>query len=238
MGCGKTSLSRPIASNPCDLASQPSVIQVSADGRSVDVTGPIRLASGAAQVLMLQYLEGFPMDQVGWGRASLEQITQVSRLHALLFEVYSRPSYMAPRMAHDLAGRLVALIGGEGDRTNRSRRLPATPVLSIIVGHDDNIAAITALLDVHFQLPGYGRDDPPVGGALIFEVYRKSRGGERFVRTVYQAQTPDQLRTLQPLDLTHPPSLQALSALACRHPKAGLCRLQDVVMSLRRKPAA
>jgi len=216
----------PVVANRCDLAAQPAAIKVSPDGKSIDVAGPIRLASGAAQVLMLEYLEGFPMDQVGWGRASLDQITQVSRLHALLFEVYSRPSYVAPRVARDLALRLMDLIGEEQG-----------PALSIIVGHDDNVAAVTALLDTHFQLPGYGYDDPPVGGALIFEVYRRPGRGERFVRVLYQAQTPDQLRNLQPLDLAHPPALQGLKLKACSDPQTGLCRLRDVMVNVRRKLA-
>jgi 4-phytase/acid phosphatase len=220
----------PGVASACDLAAQPAAITVSPDGKSLDVTGPIRTASGPAQVLMLEYLEGLPMDQVGWGRASLDEITQVSRLHALLFEVYSRPSYLAPRVARDLARRLMDLIGRKGD-------LGKAPALSIIVGHDDNIAAITALLGAHFQLPGYGYDDPPVGGALIFEVYRQPGRGERFVRVLYQAQTPNQLRTLQPLDLAHPPAVQALKLEACSDPQAGLCRLRDVMAGLSRKLA-
>jgi 4-phytase/acid phosphatase len=201
LGCRAPSVGR-----PCDLAAEPAAITVTPDGASVDVSGPIRPTSGAAQVLMLQYLEGLPMDQVGWGRASLDQITQVSRLHALLFEVYSRPTYMAPRVAHDLAKRLMGLIGGEGQEHDRSKR-----TLAILMGHDDNIAAITALLDAHFQSPGYGYDDPPPGGALIFEIYRDSKRGERWVRVLFQAQTPDQLRALRPLDLAQPPALQDLS---------------------------
>jgi len=222
---------------PCDLPAEPAALKVSADGKSLDVTGPIRAASGAAQVLMLQYLEGFPMDQVGWGRASLDRITRVSRLHALLFAVYSRPSYMAPRVARDLARRLATLIRDEtGTETGTSGR--SRPVLAVIVGHDDNIAAVTALLGADFQLPGYGYDDPPVGGALIFEVYRRPGRGERFVRVLYQAQTPDQLRNLQRLDLAHPPALQALRLKSGSDPETGLCRLTDIVNLLSRKPPA
>jgi len=222
----------PGAAHPCNLAAEPAAIKVSADGKSIDVAGPIRAASGAAQVLMLQYLEGFPLDQVGWGRASLDRITEVSRLHALLFEVYSRPSYIAPRVARDLARRLMDLIGHEVGPGGRSK-----PVLSIIVGHDDNIAAMTALLGANFQMPGYGYDDPPIGGALIFEVYRQPGRSERFVRVVYQAQTPDQLRYLQPLDLAHPPALQVLRLKDCSDTQTGLCRLSDVMTILSRKLA-
>jgi 4-phytase/acid phosphatase len=215
----------PGVAHACDLAAAPAAISASPDGKGLDVSGPIRIASGAAQVLMLEYLEGLPMGEVGWGRATLAQLTEISRLHALLFEVYSRPTYIAPKVAGPLARRLLALIDGAA---------PSPPV-AVIVGHDDNIAAVAALLDTNFQLPGYGYDDPPVGGALMFEVYRDIDRGERYVRLVYEAQTPDQLRDLAPLDLDHPPALQTLPLPLCARRSPDMCRLDAFLAALTRK---
>jgi 4-phytase/acid phosphatase len=214
--------------HPCDLAAEPAAISASPDGKGLDVSGPIRTASGAAQVLMLEYLEDLPMNEVGWGRASLAQLTEISRLHALLFEVYSRPAYIAPKVAGPLTRRLLALIDGAAP----------SPSLAVIVGHDDNIAAVTALLATHFQLPGYGYDDPPVGGALMFEVYRDVDRGARYVRLVYEAQTPDQLRGLAPLDLAHPPAMQTLPLPLCARRAPDLCRLDAFRAALKRKLAS
>jgi len=215
----------------CDLAAAPGAITVSADGRGLDLTGPIRTTSGAAQVLMLEYVEGLPMDQVGWGRADPARLAQLSRLHALLFEVYSRPDYIAPRVAGVLGHRLLAAVEGQDGPE------PA-PRLSLFVGHDDNIAAVTALLGVHFQIPGYGQDDPPLGDALLFEVLKDRRSGQRYVRVLMQAQTPQQLRDLTPLDLAHPPALLSLTPPGCIQPGTGLCRLADfsALMSRRLTP--
>jgi 4-phytase/acid phosphatase len=224
VGCDAPLPSTGVA-HACDLAAAPGAITVSPDGKGLDVSGPIRIASGAAQVLMLEYLEGLPMDEVGWGRATLAQLTEISRLHALLFEVYSRPAYIAPKVAGPLARRLLALIDGAAP----------SPAVAVIVGHDDNIAAVTALLETHFQLPGYGDDDPPVGGALMFEVYRDIDRGERYVRLVYEAQTPDQLRDLAPLNLDHPPALQTLPLPLCARRSPDICRLGDFRAALTRK---
>jgi 4-phytase/acid phosphatase len=207
----------PGVAKPCDIAKDPAAIRVSADGRGVDLTGAINTTSGTAQVFLLEYVEGLPMREVGWGRASLPRITAISRLHALLFDVYARPSYMAPRVAGPLGRRLLATIEAPA---------PA-PALSLFVGHDNNIAAVTALLGVHFQIKGYGYDDPPVGGALVFEVLRDPASGQAYVRTLYQAQTPDQLRHLTPLDLKHPPATQVLTPAACAVKGGDLCRLED-----------
>jgi 4-phytase/acid phosphatase len=210
----------PGVAHPCDIAATPAALTASQDGKGLDLTGPISITSGAAQVLMLEYVEGLPMSEVGWGRASLAQITQVSSLHGLLFDVYSRPPYIAPRVAGALAKRLLAAIEGRGEDGR------AAAPITLIVGHDDNIAAISALLGMHFQLPGYGYDDPPIGGALMFQVLRDPATHDRFVRVLYQAQTPDQLRRLTPLDLAHPPTLQPLTP-ECGQAAKSLCRLGD-----------
>jgi 4-phytase/acid phosphatase len=210
----------PGVAKPCDIAAEPAAISLSQDGKGVDLSGAINTTSGTAQVFLLEYLEGLPMSQVGWGRASLARITAISRLHALLFDVYARPTYMAKRVAGPLGRRLLAAI--DGDPTAGK----SAPAVALFVGHDNNIAAVTALLGVHFQLGGYGYDDPPVGGALVFEVLREPKSGQAYVRTLYMAQTPDQLRHLTALDLKHPPSTETLKVEACAAPGASLCTLE------------
>ena len=39
-----------------------------------------------------------------------------------------------------------------------------------LVGHDTNIANVAALLDAHWLINGYQRDDAAQGGALVFEL--------------------------------------------------------------------
>jgi 4-phytase/acid phosphatase len=221
LGCG------PAPRTPtCDLLHQPGDIRVSGDGKGLDIIGPIDTTSGTAQVLALQYAEGFPLDQVGWGRATRARLTEVSRLHALLFEVYSRPRYMAARLAGPM-GRHVL------------ERLTAAdaPKVTLLVGHDDNIAALASLAGVHFQVASYGYDDPPVGGALGFEVLRDRRTGARYVRAFYQAQTLDQLRNLTQLGVKRPPALQALPLPDCARRGARLCRLADFAALMNRRLA-
>ncbi|PPU94371.1 histidine-type phosphatase [Xanthomonas albilineans] len=198
----------------CDFVRMPSSLTPGRNGRSLALHGPLDLTSGTAEVFILQYTEGLPLDQVGWGRATPERLGMVSRLHALLFDIYARPQYMAARAGAPLAHRVLDTLG-----------VADAPRLSVLVASDTHIAALSGLLDLHFHLPGYGRDDAPPGGALVLEQLRDLRSGQRYVRVRYQAQSLDQLRALTPLSLRAPPLLQTLQVPGCNDPATGLCPL-------------
>lgn len=214
LGCTKT---------PCDFARMPSTLKPSADGRGLALGGPIDLTSGTGEVLLLQYAEGMPLSQVGWGRATPERLAQVSRLHALLFDIYARPHYMASRSGAPLAREVLQRFGDAG-----------APKVSVFVGSDTHIAALSSLLGVHFHLPGYGADDPPPGGALVLGLWR-TPDGHRSVRAQYLAQSLDQLRTLAPLDLDHPPLQQTLALGVCAGEQRMACPLPAFTQALERQ---
>lgn len=214
LGCTKT---------PCDFARMPSTLKPSADGRGLALGGPIDLTSGTGEVLLLQYAEGMPLSQVGWGRATPERLAQVSRLHALLFDIYARPHYMASRSGAPLAREVLQRFGDAG-----------APKVSVFVGSDTHIAALSSLLGVHFHLPGYGADDPPPGGALVLGLWR-TPDGHRSVRAQYLAQSLDQLRTLAPLDLDHPPLQQTLALGVCAGEQRMACPLLAFAQALERQ---
>ncbi|CAN7576197.1 histidine-type phosphatase [Caulobacter sp. LjRoot300] len=212
------------AQPPCDIASARASLASSADdGLALD--GPIAILSGTAQVFMLQYAEGLPLDQVGWGRASPRTLEEVSRLHALLFDIHARPRYMARRIGGPMARRISGILAAKD-----------APAVNVFVGHDNNIAALASLVGAHFKMDGYGQDDPPIGGALELQVLVDGQG-RRFVEAFYEAQTPDQLRRLAPLSLANPPARRALD-LACQAPGQRLCRLEDFLAALDRRLSA
>jgi 4-phytase/acid phosphatase len=185
------------------LPQGPGAITPSADGRGLDASGPVIDASGTAQVLLLQYMEGMPMNRVGWGRANAAAIAAVSPLHAALFDVLDRSPYLAPRNAGVLARRMMAALF-DADQAR----------VTLLIGHDNNIAALAALLDTAFTVPGLGRNDPPPGGALGLALVRDTNG-QRLVRAFYIAATPDQVRALTKLDASHRPAELALHIGLC-----------------------
>ncbi len=167
----------------CVPAGKPAV-SASADGHDLVLAGPIRAASGIAQVLLLQEVEGLPRESVGWGRANPATIEQLGALHAALFAVYTHPSYMAAHQAAVLGREVLASLSSTGPR------------LTVFMGHDTNVTALAAALRVDLKAPGYATNDVPPGGALLIERLRDASTGALFMRVSYRTQSPDTLRGL------------------------------------------
>ncbi|WP_380780619.1 histidine-type phosphatase [Sphingomonas sp. R86520] len=156
----------------------------SADGHDLVLAGPIRAASGIAQVLLLEEVEGLPRESVGWGRADPVTLEQLGALHAALFAVFTHPPYMAAHQAAVLGRAVLASLSATGPR------------LTVFMGHDTNVTALAAALRVDLRAPGYAINDVPPGGALLIERLRDARTGARFVRVSYRTQSPATLRGL------------------------------------------
>ena len=211
----------------CPFSTLPSTLAPSSDGRSLRLDGPIHLTSGTAEVLLLEYVEGFASQSVDWGRLTPVRLAQLSRLHGLLFDVYAHPHYMATHSAALLTHELLKVL--------EAKDPSAVPAVSIFVGSDTHIAALSSVLGVHFHLPGFGVDDPSPGSALLVELWHQRDSGQRFVRLRYVGQSPEQLRQATPLNLQTPPAEQILQSSICpSKPLPTLCPVAILTRRLRR----
>ncbi len=193
-----------------DNAKQGSHLEA-AKGDNASLEGALGLASTAGQTVLLEYVEGKPMSEVGWGRASKADIQAMLRFHPVKFRYEVGPPYVAQRYAAPVAKEILAALGGEA----------GTGKLTLLVGHDTNIAALRGFLDAHFQPADYPQDDPPPGGAMGFELLTNAQG-KSFVRAFYTAQSMDQLRELQPLTAANPPAYSYFAIPGC----TALCPLE------------
>ncbi|PHY21736.1 histidine-type phosphatase [Caulobacter sp. BP25] len=173
LGCG--------APQGCQPAST-SGLKASADGRGVDLSGPIRDASGTAQVLLLQYVEGLSPAPSSWRGIDPAALKRLGALHAALFDVFTRPPYMTARQAGPLGRRVL-------------ETLENGPRVDVLVGHDTNVTALAAALGVPLDAPGYATGDTPPGGALVL-MSLVDEAGRRTVRVYYRTQSPEALRRL------------------------------------------
>lgn len=169
--------------NGCVPTDAPAVTP-SADGREIVLAGPIRAASGVAQVLLLQEVQGLPRNDVGWGRVDLATLQQIGTLHAALFAVFTHPPYMAAHQAAVLGREVLGALSSPGPR------------LTVFMGHDTTVTALASALRVELPAPGYATNDVPPGGALLIERLRDRQTGARFVRVSYRTQSPAALRQL------------------------------------------
>jgi 4-phytase/acid phosphatase len=186
----------------CDLTAQPTRF-ADKEGR-VKISGGLDTASTLAQILLLEYTDGKPMDQVGWGKVTPAQVADLSALHALEFNTVARPKAIARFGAKPLLAEIDAGLFGEG------------AAYTLLVGHDTNIAQVAGALDMNFQAPGLAQNDPAPGGALIFEKWRDAKGAET-VSVRYRAQSLEEIRNLSDMAAgdTVPLSLPACGGEAC-----------------------
>jgi 4-phytase/acid phosphatase len=186
------------------------------------LTGAIDRASTAAQILLLEYAEGKPMAEVGWGHATPADIERLGVFHAEEFRLLARPRYVAKANMAGIAPLIVqGLTAGKG------------PVITMISGHDTNIASLGGLLDLHWKVPGLATDDPAPGGAVVLERLVDAQG-QAYVRVLYRSQTLEQIRKLAD-PATEAPYVAVLPIAGCKaRGVAGLCTMQDFEAQLMR----
>lgn len=200
----------------CGIGNQPSAIAPATASKRPKMSGALDRASTVAQIMLLEYGEGKPMAQVGWGRVTPADIARLSALHALEFRLLARPR---PVAAANLAGLLPIMREG----------LTGSPPVTMISGHDTNVANLGGLLDLHWQVPGLAQDDPAPGGAIVLERL-KARDGAFYVRASYRAQSLDQIRSAAPLARAY---RVTMAIPGCKPAANGLCRLDDVLALLK-----
>ena len=99
---------------------------------------------------------------------------------------------------------------------------PTTSKVTILVGRDTNIAAVAGLLNAHWLINAYQRDDAAPGGALVFELWQRD-GSPAEVRLSYMLQTPAQMRNETVLDKGNRPGeavvfIPGCSSAGCEAP--------------------
>jgi 4-phytase/acid phosphatase len=204
----------------CGIAATPTGLAPARPGKRPKLTGALDRASTAAQILLLEYADGKPMTDVGWGRATPADIGRLSELHSAEFRLLARPRYVAKANLALLAPLIAESLGDDG-----------AAAVTMISGHDTNIASLGGLLDLHWRVPGLAADDPSPGGAIIFERLRDA-AGDRYVRALFRSQTLDQIRSAAPLAA---PYVAVLPIPGCKaRGVAGLCTLAEFRAALLR----
>jgi len=181
------------------------------DTGKVIATDGLNATLAAADPFVMQYADGFPTNDVGWGRLTLAALSQQTRLITLQIAIAMRQPYLARVQSSSAASHVLrsmnqAIGGGLLDGALGN---PQSQVL-VIVSSDYYVAGLAGLLDVHWLLPGYQPDFCAPGGALVFELRQVTTTGQYLVRVFYTAQTFDQLRNLTPLTLAAPPATMQL----------------------------
>src|SRR5207248_391930 len=139
----------------CTLTDMPSGFEPDKNG--IKLKGPVAIGSTMAEIFLLEFAEGLPVNQVAWGDAvSPMALGAMLPLHTLEFDLMERSPYLAARQGSNLAKAIVDALITDTDRVpGKSSKLV------VFVGHDTNIANIGGLLGLDWALPTYQPNQTP-----------------------------------------------------------------------------
>ncbi len=180
-----------------------------------ELKGPLNSASTLTENFLLEYTEGLPMEQVGWGHLDASSVRYLMDLHTAASDLTRRTPYLATVQASGLLSHILdTMRQAASGKPFRGALGRVDDRVVVLVGHDTNIANVAAMLNLNWLLDGR-RDDTPPGGALVFELWQKSDPARYEVHAYYMAQTLEQMRNAVPLNMAQPPSLASLFIPAC-----------------------
>ena len=178
--------------------------------------GGLTIVAAAADPFVMEYAEGMPASDVGWGLLTADGISQISRLSNLTLDLGSRTPYLASVEGSNVASHVVRSMvqAATGNTLTGALGSPATKVI-VLLASDSNLASFSGLFGLDWILPGYQAKFAGPGGAIVFELRQSQSTAEYIVRASYIAQTMDQLRNQTALTLAAPPASAPLFIPGC-----------------------
>jgi 4-phytase / acid phosphatase len=185
----------------------------------VSMSGPLLAAEVCTDALLLEYTDGMPLSDVGWGKVDGKVMTDLLALREALFDLTSRTFYPAQVNASNLASHILDTLeqGAEGEPVPGAIG-PSGERILVLAGHDSNIASVGGLFGMNWYVPGTQMNPTLPGGALVFELWKRSGQDGFYVRTSYVTQTMDQARDAAQLSLDSPPARAPIFVPGCSGP--------------------
>ena len=154
---------------PGSAFSEPSAVPSTVGDFLFKQSGPLRAALICTDAFLLEYTQGMPTADVGWGRVDGKTLTELLALHDLLFDLTQRTRYLAQVGGSNLASHIVDTLeqAATGEPVTGAIG-PSGERVVVIVGHDTNIANIGGLLGLDWWIPGTRANPMIPGGALVF----------------------------------------------------------------------
>jgi 4-phytase/acid phosphatase len=183
----------------------------------VSLKGRLQTALDCTDSFILEYAEGMPLSDVGWGRVDAGKLADMLALHELYFDLTDRTFYPAQVEGSNLASHIIDTLeqAAAGDSVPGAIG-PSGERVVILAGHDSNIANIGGLFSMNWWISGTQANPMLPGGALVFELWKRGDGpSPYYVRTSYIAQTLDQQREATVLSLGTPPGLSPIFVPGC-----------------------
>lgn len=217
------------------LLEDASIVRAANISDMVEIDGPVSKGADFAENLLLQYTEGLPMAQVGWGRVSRSELNELMVMNTGYHDYVLRTPYFAQIGASDMASRIGATLqqAAEGKNVSGAIGSPGTRFL-VLLGHDSNLTWLGGLLHLNWLLPQQPVNATPPGSALVFELHRHPATNRFYLQVYFMSQTLDQMRDKTPLTMEHGPSIATIFVPKCSTDASNRCpldRFQSLVQT-------
>ena len=198
----------------------PTTIESSQISYPIKMGGSLYAAEECIDSLLLEYTDGKPAKDVGWGKVGEKEMTSLLTLHELFFDLVDRSFYPAQVGASNLASHIVdTLEQAAGDDPVPGAIGPPGERILVLVGHDSNIAQIGGLLGLSWCISGAQMNPTLPGCALLLELWKGPGVKDPYyVRLSYVSQDLAQLRSASALSLDSPPARAPIYIPGCSGP--------------------
>ncbi|GAB2651458.1 bifunctional glucose-1-phosphatase/inositol phosphatase [Vibrio panuliri] len=198
----------------CDISKIPTTLSFNKD-KEPGINGPLRLGTIISDAFILQYYDGYPMEDVAWGK--IKNNKEWLEL-AQIKDKYGEVLFGAPLVAKHVAKPLL-------DYVDKTMKTGSEEELTVLVGHDSNVVSLLSALNVKPYVLPDTFENTPIGGKIAIERWQSPKGQE-LVRLEYIYQTSDQIRNLVPLNLKTPAQHVTLEMADCPTDKHGFCSFE------------
>ena len=210
-----------LQNDKCDLGEKTGEYSIE-DGKSVKITGSISTSKKIINALLLAYYVGKPSSEIANGKVDSEEKWRA--INEIKNEYYRTLFKNNKTLAQNASYPLLEFIQQQLNSENK---------ISLLVGHDSNVVALLASLGVAPYELEDSLENTPIGGKLMFEVWKHKPSGKLKFKLDYVYQSTEQLVKLTPLSLATPPQQTALTLEACTKDESGFCDYEQFQKVLR-----
>ena len=180
---------------------------------------PATLGADFAENFLLQYTQGLPMEEVGWGRLPRSDLDQLMEMNTRYHDFMLRTPFSTQVVASNLAARIrdTILATASGQPLRGELGTPQDRFI-LLDAHDGNLSWLGGLLRLDWVLKDQTLNATPPGGGFVFEVHRNRKSGAATVQVFFISQTLDQMRYLRPLTGIEQPSVAPIFVPGCSGP--------------------
>jgi 4-phytase/acid phosphatase len=185
----------------------------------------VAVGADFAENFLLQYTEGLPTNQVGWGRVPRAKLDDLMEMNTRYHDFILRTPYYAQEAAGPMAQKIsqwMSTVAAGPNIPIRTGR-PDAPAgggesLLYLSAHDANLTWLGGLLRIDWIVSDETINATPPGSALVFELVHNTHTNADTIRAFFIAQTLDQIRNLTSLTGAEKPSIAPIFIPGCSGP--------------------